>query len=55
MHDAETHAVETNDVETIFAAALAECAFWDVGARGGKSRAVLAPARASPRPRPAST
>ena len=36
---------ETDDVEAIFAAALAECAVWDVGARGGKSGAFFARSR----------
>ena len=45
MRDRVSRAAKEEDVETVFADALAECSSWDVGARGGKSRAFFARSR----------
>jgi 1-phosphatidylinositol-3-phosphate 5-kinase len=40
--DSTTITEDDEDVEAVFANALSQCAYWDVGARGGKSRAFFA-------------
>ena len=40
--DSTTITEHDEDVEAVFANALSQCAYWDVGARGGKSRAFFA-------------
>ena len=42
QNDDSTSAEDDQDVEAVFANALSQCAYWDVGARGGKSRAFFA-------------
>jgi 1-phosphatidylinositol-3-phosphate 5-kinase len=42
QNDDSTSAEDDEDVEAVFANALSQCAYWDVGARGGKSRAFFA-------------
>ena len=41
----DSTSAEDDSVEAVFADALSQCAYWDVGARGGKSRAFFARSR----------